>query len=137
MKRKLESQLLFDKIPSSYILDSDDNPLEYNISSRTLEAVDSSDIEILPPGDIPEKDERTLADILIPMKWFKKEEGVSTVCTLVENYAKEYAEEYAKEYAKAQMVNAAKLLIKKDFSDEEISTITQLSIEEIKALHNS
>ena len=55
MKRKLESQLLFDKIPSSYILDSDDNPLEYNISSRTLEAVDSSDIEILPPGDIPEK----------------------------------------------------------------------------------
>lgn len=41
MKRKLESQLLFDKIPSSYILDSDDNPLEYNISSRTLEAVDS------------------------------------------------------------------------------------------------
>lgn len=67
------------------------------------------------------------------MKWFKKEEGVSTVCTLVENYAKEYAEEYAK----AQMVNAAKLLIKKDFSDEEISTITQLSIEEIKALHNS
>ena len=30
------------------------------------------------------------------MKWFKKEEGVSTVCTLVENYAKEYAEEYAK-----------------------------------------
>ena len=71
------------------------------------------------------------------MKWFKKEEGVSTVCTLVENYAKDYAEEYAKEYAKAQMVNAAKLLIKKDFSDEEISTITQLSIEEIKALHNS
>ena len=66
MKRKLESQLLFDKIPSSYILDSDDNPLEYNISSRTLEAVDSSDIEILPPGDIPEKDERTLGDILIP-----------------------------------------------------------------------
>ena len=33
------------------------------------------------------------------LKWFKKEEGVSTVCTLVENYAKEYAEEYAKEYA--------------------------------------
>ena len=59
------------------------------------------------------------------------------MCTLVENYAKEYAEEYAKEYAKAQMVNAAKLLIKKDFSDEGISTITQLSIEEIKALHNS
>ena len=63
------------------------------------------------------------------------------MCTLVENYAKEYAEEYAKKYAKkyakAQMINAAKLLIKKDFSDEEISTITQLSIEEIKALHNS
>jgi len=40
-------------------------------------------------------------------------------------------------FGKAQMVNATKLLIKKDFSDEEISTITQLSIEEIKALHNS
>ena len=66
MKQRLESQLLFDTIPSSYILDSDDNPLEYNISSRTLEAVDSSDIEILPPGDIPEKDERSLGDILIP-----------------------------------------------------------------------
>lgn len=66
MNQELESQLLFDKIPSSYILDSEDNPLEYNISSRTLEAVDSSDIEILPPGDIPKKDERTLGDIVVP-----------------------------------------------------------------------
>lgn len=66
MKKKSDSQLLFNKTSKSYILDSEENPLEYNISSRTLEAVDSSDIEILPPGDTPGKDERSLVDILIP-----------------------------------------------------------------------
>ncbi len=62
----ITEKILFETVPSSYILNSDDNSLEYNISSRTLEAVESSDIEILPPGDSPQKEERSLADILIP-----------------------------------------------------------------------
>ena len=61
-----KEQVLFENVPGSYILKSDDNSLEYNISSRTLEAVESSDIEILPPGEVPQKEERSLADILIP-----------------------------------------------------------------------
>lgn len=61
-----KGKVLFGEVPSSYILKSDDNSLEYNISSRTLEAVESSDIEILPPGEVPQKEERSLVDILIP-----------------------------------------------------------------------
>lgn len=66
MKKEIRENILFEEVPSSYILNSEENSLEYNISSRTLEAVEASDIEILPPGDIPQKDERSLADILIP-----------------------------------------------------------------------
>lgn len=66
MNPDTKEQILFENVPSSYILKSDDNSLEYNISSRTLEAVESSDIEILPPGEVPQKEERSLADILIP-----------------------------------------------------------------------
>lgn len=66
MDPSFKETVLFEEVPSSYILKSDNNSLEYNISSRTLEAVESSDIEILPPGEVPQKEERSLADILIP-----------------------------------------------------------------------
>lgn len=66
MDSSFKETVLFEEVPSSYILKSDNNSLEYNISSRTLEAVESSDIEILPPGEVPQKEERSLADILIP-----------------------------------------------------------------------
>ena len=66
MDTRLTEKVLFEEIPSNYILRSSENPLEYNISSRTLEVVESSDIEILPPGEAPKSDERSLADILIP-----------------------------------------------------------------------
>ncbi|WP_296775290.1 FtsK/SpoIIIE domain-containing protein [Ruminococcus sp.] len=66
METSLTDVVLFEEIPGSYILRSDDNSLEYNISSRTLEAVESSDIEILPPGEVPNKEDRSLADIMVP-----------------------------------------------------------------------
>ena len=66
LEKSITDIVLFEEVPESYILRSDDNSLEYNISSRTLEAVESSDIEILPPGEVPSKDERSLADIMIP-----------------------------------------------------------------------
>lgn len=66
MKTTLTEKILFEEVPSSYILNSEDNSLEYNISSRTLETVDASEFEILPPGDMPQNEERSLADILIP-----------------------------------------------------------------------
>ena len=46
------------------------------------------------------------------VKYFKEtQKGVSNMCKLVEDYAKEYAEKYAKEYAEQQSIeNAANLL---------------------------
>ena len=66
LETSVKDIVLFEEVPGSYILRSDENSLEYNISSRTLEAVESSDLEILPPGEVPKKEERSLADILIP-----------------------------------------------------------------------
>lgn len=123
------------KVGDSYVPVSDGAKIYY-VNTVIKDNTDKSELmDLFLVSDV--FDSKKFPELSKAMKYFKKEEGVSTVCTLVENYAKEYAEEYAKEYAKDQMVNAAKLLIKKDLSDEEISTITQLSIEEIKALRNS
>lgn len=119
------------KVGDSYVPVSDGAKIYY-VNTIIKDNTDKSELmDLFLVSDV--FDSKKFPELSKAMKYFKKEEGVSTVCTLVENYAKEYA----KEYAKDQMVNAAKLLIKKDLSDEEISTITQLSIEEIKALRNS
>ena len=56
---------LFRRVESSYILRSGDS-LEYNISTRRLNVIESSVIDILPPGEMPGKDKGSLLDVLIP-----------------------------------------------------------------------
>lgn len=61
----VRQQALFKRVESSYIL-RDGESLEYNISTRRLNVIESSVIDILPPGEIPAKDKGSLFDVLIP-----------------------------------------------------------------------
>lgn len=58
-------QELFKKTENSYILKSKDN-LEYNISTRRLNVIEPSIIDILPPGEVPSKSKQSLLDVIIP-----------------------------------------------------------------------
>lgn len=62
---KVTPLALFDRIESSYILQSD-NSLEYNISTRRLNVIEPSVIEIIPPNELPQKDKSSLLDVIIP-----------------------------------------------------------------------
>ena len=62
---KVASSALFRRSENSYILKAD-NSLEYNISTRRLNVIESSVIDILPPGEIPQKNKSSLLDVLIP-----------------------------------------------------------------------
>ncbi len=64
-KTEVEPQILFTRIENSYILKNNDT-LEYNISTRRLNVIESSVIDILPPGEIPQKNKQTLLDVIIP-----------------------------------------------------------------------
>lgn len=64
-KTEVEPQILFTRIENSYILKNNDT-LEYNISTRRLNVIESSVIDILPPGEIPQKNKQTLIDVIIP-----------------------------------------------------------------------
>lgn len=64
-KTEVEPQILFTRTENSYILKNNDN-LEYNISTRRLNVIESSVIDILPPGEIPQKNKQTLMDVIIP-----------------------------------------------------------------------
>lgn len=64
-KINVEPQVLFTRTENSYILKNNDN-LEYNISTRRLNVIESSIIDILPPGEIPQKNKQTLLDVIIP-----------------------------------------------------------------------
>ncbi len=55
---------LFSRIDSSYILQSDN--LEYNISTRRLNVIEPSVIDILPPGEMPQKSKSSILDVIIP-----------------------------------------------------------------------
>lgn len=61
----VEPQVLFTRTENSYILKNNDN-LEYNISTRRLNVIEPSIIDILPPGEIPQKNKQTLLDVIIP-----------------------------------------------------------------------
>lgn len=61
----IKPQTLFDKSENSYILKNEDN-LEYNISTRRLNVIEPSVIDILPPGEVPEKSKQSLLDVIIP-----------------------------------------------------------------------
>ena len=56
---------MFKKEENSYILKEKDT-LEYNISTRRLNVIESSVIDIIPPNDMPQKDKSSLLDVLIP-----------------------------------------------------------------------
>lgn len=62
---KITRRTLF-KNSSSYILKEKDS-LEYNISSRRLNVIEPSVIDIIPPNDMPSKKSGSLMDVLIPM----------------------------------------------------------------------
>lgn len=64
-KIDVEPQILFTKTENSYILKNSNN-LEYNISTRRLNVIEPSIIDILPPGEIPQKNKQTLLDVIIP-----------------------------------------------------------------------
>lgn len=62
---KVNKKVLFEKSERSYILKNVDN-LEYNISTRRLNVIESSIIDILPPGEVPKKNKQSLLDVIIP-----------------------------------------------------------------------
>ncbi len=61
----VNSRALFEKIENSYILKNKDN-LEYNISTRRLNVIEPSIIDILPPGEVPKKSKQSLLEVIIP-----------------------------------------------------------------------
>ena len=64
-KTKVRSFALFKEINSSYILKSEDT-LEYNISTRRLNVIEPSVIDIIPPGEMPQKNKSSFIDVIIP-----------------------------------------------------------------------
>lgn len=62
---KVNKEALFEKSERSYILKNGNN-LEYNISTRRLNVIESSIIDILPPGEVPKKNKQSLLDVIIP-----------------------------------------------------------------------
>ena len=58
-------QALFKKSENSYIL-KEEETLEYNISTRRLNVIEPSVIDILPPGEVPQKSKQSLLDVIIP-----------------------------------------------------------------------
>lgn len=62
---KVNSVALFTTVESSYILKAEDT-LEYNISTRRLNVIEPSVIEIIPPGEMPQKNKASFIDVIIP-----------------------------------------------------------------------
>lgn len=56
---------LFQKTENSYILNANES-LEYNISTRRLNVIEPSVIDILPAGEMPQKNKASLLDVIIP-----------------------------------------------------------------------
>ncbi|MBR1391331.1 MAG: cell division protein FtsK [Lachnospiraceae bacterium] len=64
-KVMVEPTVLFQRVESSYIL-TEGETLEYNISTRRLNVIEPSVIDILSPGEMPQKSKSSLRDVLIP-----------------------------------------------------------------------
>lgn len=62
---KVTPSALFKKSANSYILKADGS-LEYNISTRRLNVIEPSVIDIIPPNDMPQKDKSSFLDVVIP-----------------------------------------------------------------------
>lgn len=63
-KTVVTTTTLFSQPENSYILQSDN--LEYNISTRRLNVIESSVIDILPPGEMPDNNNASFLDVIIP-----------------------------------------------------------------------
>lgn len=57
--------ILFLENKNSYILNANDS-LEYNISTRRLNVIEPSVIDILPAGEMPGKNKASLIDVIVP-----------------------------------------------------------------------
>ena len=64
-KTKVTPYALFAPSEKSYILKYEDS-LEYNISTRRLNVIEASVINILPPGEMPQKNKQSLLDVILP-----------------------------------------------------------------------
>lgn len=64
-KLEIRSGGLFKTDPNNYIL-ANGTDLEYNISTRQLNVMDASEIDILPPSDMPQKSKQSFLDVVIP-----------------------------------------------------------------------
>lgn len=65
LNEEVRPSFLFQKEENSYILKEKDT-LEYNISTRRLNVIESSVIDIIPPNDMPQKDKSSFLDVVIP-----------------------------------------------------------------------
>ena len=65
MEIKVNPTALFKKLESSYILKGNSS-LEYNISTRRLNVIEPSIIDIIPPNEMPQKDKSSILDVIIP-----------------------------------------------------------------------
>lgn len=64
-RNQISKTALF-KASSSYIVNEKEN-LEYNISSRRLNVLENSSIDIIPPNEFPSKSTGSILDVLIPV----------------------------------------------------------------------
>lgn len=65
LEPKVNPVSLFTKNENSYILKEEDS-LEYNISTRRLNVIESSVIDIIPPDGMPQRKKNSLLDVIIP-----------------------------------------------------------------------
>lgn len=65
METTITLRHLFESVPTSYILREGDS-LEYNISTRRLNVIEPSVIDIIPPDSLPMKKKASLLDVIIP-----------------------------------------------------------------------
>ena len=65
VREEIKPSSLFKREENSYILKEKDT-LEYNISTRRLNVIESSIIDIIPPNDMPPKDKSSLLDVIFP-----------------------------------------------------------------------
>lgn len=65
MERNINPVHLFEKEQESYIL-KEEKSLEYNISTRRLNVIEESVIDIIPPDTMPKKKRVSFLDVIIP-----------------------------------------------------------------------
>ncbi len=91
-------------------------------------------MEIFKSSSVPKNEK--FPKVCRAVRNYKVGKGRDTMCTLVENYAKEYAEEVAKEATKKNTLEIAKALISAGASDEMIKKATGYDQAELDKLRS-